>query len=143
MKKIDHINIVVRDLAAAQEFFMELGFFTKRRGELEGKWMDELTGLKNVRAEHVTMALNERGTTLELISYYTPKGAKVDKTSDPHALGLRHIALEVADIEAEVTRLKAKGIRFLGDIQHYHPTRKKLCYFLGPEDVILELAEYS
>ena len=51
------------------------------------------------------------------------------------------MALEVKDIESVFADLKKKGITFLSDIQ-VADNWKKLCYFLGPEGIILELAEY-
>ncbi len=52
------------------------------------------------------------------------------------------MAIEVGNIEKVVSDLKKKGTIFFSDIQVYNVT-KKLCYFLGPEDIIIELAEYE
>lgn len=41
-----------------------------------------------------------------------------------------------------VAALKAEGIDFWSPVQTYPETGKKLIYFYGPDDIILELAEY-
>jgi catechol 2,3-dioxygenase-like lactoylglutathione lyase family enzyme len=50
-KKIDHINIVVSDLEAAKEFFLDLGFTVVKREMLEGEWLDKVVNLPSAKAE--------------------------------------------------------------------------------------------
>ena len=57
-----------------------------------------------------------------------------------NALGFRHIAFQVDDIEAVVAKLKAKGMDVFGEVQNYQNVYK-LCYCRGPEGIILDLAE--
>jgi catechol 2,3-dioxygenase-like lactoylglutathione lyase family enzyme len=140
-KKIDHINIVVQDLEAAKNFFLNLGFIVLRQGILEGEWMDKLANLPQVKAEHITLTIPQTQTNLELIKYYAPQGQDDPQVSMPNGMGFRHMSLEVQDIESAVRDLKQKGITFFSDIQTYN-NAKKLCYFFGPEGIILELAEY-
>jgi catechol 2,3-dioxygenase-like lactoylglutathione lyase family enzyme len=140
--KIDHINIVVNDLADAKQFFSTLGFVVIKEGELEGDWIDKIVKLPHVKAKYVALALPNTQTNLELIQYYSPVGEKDPKMSSPNQIGFRHMALEVKDIENVVATLKENGVTFFSDIQVYNVT-KKLCYLLGPEGIIIELAEYS
>ena len=53
------------------------------------------------------------------------------------------MAFRVTDIEAAVDLLKEQGIEPLSPIQEYSPTNKKLIYFKGPENILLELAQYG
>jgi catechol 2,3-dioxygenase-like lactoylglutathione lyase family enzyme len=140
-KKIDHINVVVSDLEAAKDFFLNLGFTVVKRQVLQGEWISKVVNLPNVKAEYIALAIPDTQTNLELIKYYAPEGSVDHHISMPNQIGFRHIALEVEDIESVVTDLKKKGITFFSDIQVYN--NKKLCYFLGIEGIILELAEYS
>lgn len=140
--KIDHINIVVNDLAGTKQFFSTLGFVVIKEGELEGDWIDKIVKLPHVKAKYVALALPNTQTNLELIQYYSPVGEKDPKMSSPNQIGFRHMALEVKDIENVVATLKENGVTFFSDIQVYNVT-KKLCYLLGPEGIIIELAEYS
>ena len=140
-KRIDHINIVVSDLEAAKDFFLSLGFTVVRRRLLQGEWLDKVVNLSNVKAEYIALAIPDTQTSLELLKYYTPEGESDTHISIPNRIGFRHMALEVEDIESVVADLKKKGIRFFSDIQ-VADNRKRFCYFLGPEGIILELAEY-
>ena len=38
--------------------------------------------------------------------------------------------------------MKSRGIEMLSEIQTYPVTGKKLVYFLGPDNILLELTEY-
>ncbi len=139
-KKIDHINIVVSDLEAAKDFFLNLGFTVHKRQILQGEWINKVVNLPNVKAEYIALVIPDTQTKLELIKYYTPEGSVDPHISLPNQIGFRHIALEVEDIENVAIDLKKKGITLFSDIQIYD--NKKLCYFLGIEGIILELAEY-
>lgn len=141
-KKIDHINIVVQDLEGARQFFVDLGFVVLKEGKLEGKWIDKIVNLSDVQATYIALAIPGTETNLELIQYDFPKGETDPNISLPNQIGFRHIAIEVTEIEKVIADLKKKGIKFFSDIQTYN-VKKKLCYFLGPEGIIIELAEYE
>ena len=53
---------------------------------------------------------------------------------------MQHLAFVVENIEDIVATLKQKGYEILVDIYNYENTYK-LCYFRGPEGIIIELAE--
>ena len=144
IKKIDHINIVVRDLEKAKQFFLNLGLIdVKRGGELKGSSIEKLTGLKNVKGYYCTFSIPNARTTIELVRYGSPEDLDDPLIGKPNHVGIRHIAFEVDDIETVVSQLKKKKVAFFSDIQEYKPTKKKLCYFYGPEGIVLELAEYE
>ena len=144
IKKIDHINIVVRDLEKAKQFFLDLGFIDMHKeGLLEGASIEQLTRLKNVKANYCTFSFQNSQTNIELIQYQSPEDHAESSISKPNHIGIRHIAFEVEDIEKVVGELKKKNVSFFSEIQEYKPTKKKLCYFYGPEEIILELAEYE
>jgi catechol 2,3-dioxygenase-like lactoylglutathione lyase family enzyme len=142
IKNIDHINIVVSDLQEAKRFFLNLGFEEVTSSRLSGEELSRVTGLPNIEAEFVGLSLPGAHTNIELIQYFSPIGEKDPELSKANQLGLRHIAFEVDDIEVEVERLKASGVRFQSDIQVWGKTGKKLVYCYGPEDIILEFAQY-
>ncbi len=142
MIKIDHINLSVTNLAEAKKIFTNLlGFTVINEGELVGEWIEKLTGLKKAKALYSRLVLSSTETCVELIQYLNPLGEKDSKISLANQIGFRHLAFEVNDIQQTYNKLKNNGIHFLSEIQ----TRKgkKICYFLGPDDVILELAEYD
>jgi catechol 2,3-dioxygenase-like lactoylglutathione lyase family enzyme len=51
VQRMEHVGIVVDDLAAATAFFVELGLELQGGGPVEGGWMDRVVGLEGVRAE--------------------------------------------------------------------------------------------
>ena len=55
IQRMDHVGIVVDDLAAATEFFVELGLELQGEGSVEGRWADRIVGLDGVRAEVAMM----------------------------------------------------------------------------------------
>ncbi|HTK06554.1 MAG TPA: VOC family protein [Ktedonobacteraceae bacterium] len=140
-KKIDHTGIVVSDLERAKEFFLALGFTVVRGGPLRGQWIDDVLQLPGVDAEYLALSLPDTQTNLELLQFHSPAGERESTPNRSNLLGIRHIAFAVTDIETIVADLKKKGITFFSDIKVY-AGQKKLCYFLGIDGIILELAEY-
>ena len=50
IQRMEHVGIVVDDLAAATEFFVELGLVLQGEGMVEDRWVDRVVGLDGVRA---------------------------------------------------------------------------------------------
>jgi len=44
IRRLDHVGIVVDDLAAAIGFFAELGLEPQGEGPVEGDWVDRVVG---------------------------------------------------------------------------------------------------
>lgn len=142
IKNIDHVNISVTDLEISKRFYIDLlGFELQKEGELEGQWIDRVVGLENVKAKYSKLILPDAETCIELIQYYYPLGDKDPKSGVSNQIGFRHIAFEVENIETVYGRLKDAGVQMFSEFQVYNEG-KKLCYFTGPDNVILELAEY-
>ena len=49
IKRLDHISIVVDDLAAAVAFFTALGMTKAGEAPIEGEWVDRINGLDGIR----------------------------------------------------------------------------------------------
>jgi catechol 2,3-dioxygenase-like lactoylglutathione lyase family enzyme len=142
IKKIDHISIVVSDIAEATEFFTCFGFAVEDEALLEGEWISSIVGLDNVRAKYVRLSLPGAATYLELMEYYSPPSRRDPEMSKANQIGFRHIAFEVENIDEIVENMHAQGIEFLSPIQRYEETGKRLVYFPGPDGIILELAQF-
>jgi catechol 2,3-dioxygenase-like lactoylglutathione lyase family enzyme len=138
--RIDHVSINVNDLPAAKAFFLDLGLEVQGEEEMEGEWLDQLLGLKDVKTSVAFMSMPEGQASLELVKYDRPSDEKDLEPPLANALGIRHIAFVVDDLEAMVAKLKAQGQEFFSEIYNYEDTYK-LCYVRGPEGMILELAE--
>jgi hypothetical protein len=46
IQRMEHVGVVVDDLAAATEFFVELGLELQGEGSVEGRWLDRIVGLE-------------------------------------------------------------------------------------------------
>jgi len=55
IQRMDHVGIVVDDLAAATAFFVELGLKLQGEGPVEGGWVDRVVGLEDVRVDFAMM----------------------------------------------------------------------------------------
>jgi len=142
LNTIDHINIVVSDLQATAAFFLKLEFEVLLPESELGPWLSETVGLEDVHARYMVIALPGDSIKLELITYDNPPGPKNPHIGTANAIGFRHIALTVDDIEETVAGLKAAGIETQGEIQFYKVTGKRFIYFKGPDNILLELAQY-
>ncbi|MFF2176539.1 VOC family protein [Lysinibacillus sp. NPDC058147] len=140
IRRIDHVGVIVNDLSAAKEFFLDFGLEVKGEWEMEGDLMGYAVGLEDVKVACVGLGTTDGPTWIELIKFYTPSDEKDDQKPFANTLGIRHIAFTVEDIEAVVAKLKKKDTEIFSEIQQYEESYK-LCYVRGPEGIILELAE--
>ena len=138
--RLDHVGINVEDLAAAKEFFLDLGLEVQGEAGLESKLVDAVTGLKNVKTEIVMMQTPDGEATLELVKFVRPSDKAGIQPSSANTLGIRHICFAVEDIEMIIAKLIKKGVKPFSEIQNYEDIYK-LCYLRGPEGIIVELAE--
>ena len=140
IKRMDHVGIVVDDLAAAVGFFAELGLEQQGDGPVEGSWVDRVIGLEDVRAEIALMATPDGHGRLELVKFHSPPARDGDAQAPANALGLRHLTFLVDDLNATLARLQARGAQLVGAVEDYEQIYR-LCYLRGPEGIIVELAE--
>src|SRR5438046_8021466 len=72
IQRMDHVSIVVDDLAAATGFFAELGLVLQGEGAVEGRWVDRVVGLEGVRADIAMMQTPDGNGRLELVKFHSP-----------------------------------------------------------------------
>jgi len=137
---MEHVGIVVDDLTAATEFFIELGLVLQGEGSVEGRWVDRVVGLQGVRADIAMMQTPDGNGRLELTKFHSPSTQGGNRLAPANTPGIRHIAFAVTDIEPIVARLRARGAELVGELEWYQD-RYRLCYVRGPEGIIIELAE--
>ena len=137
---MEHVGVVVEDLAAAIEFFVELGLELVAEWPAEGEWVDRIIGLDGARAENAMLQAPDGGCQIELIKFLSPPSPASDRAAPSNAPGLRHLTFAVDDIDATVAALRARGGELIGEVVRYQDSWR-LCYARGPEGFILELAE--
>jgi catechol 2,3-dioxygenase-like lactoylglutathione lyase family enzyme len=145
---INHINIVVKCMDASLAFYVGLlGMRETFRCELEGGWIDTVTGLEGAKASCVFVQPLGGGCRIELLHYHSPTGDDLTANSQPNTGGIRHFALDVQDLDGLIEQLKVNGtpvfsapvtvpFRIVDNIQ------KRLCYTLDPDGVIVEFSQH-
>ncbi len=79
IQRMEHVGIVVDDLAPAAAFFVELGLKLQGEGPVEGGWVDRVVGLEGIRAEIAMVETPDGHGRLELTTFHTPSGRAADR----------------------------------------------------------------
>jgi len=128
MIKIEHIGIAVKDLSVSIPLFEKLLNNTCYKTE-------------TVESEQVNTAFFKHADTkIELLESTGTEGI-ISKYIGKKGEGLHHIAFEVADIYAEMQRLKKEGFILLNETPKEGADNKLVC-FLHPKEtngVLIEL----
>ena len=142
IKRLDHISVVVDDLAAAIAFFSELGLEQEGEAAVEGEWVDRVNGLESVQVDIVMMRTPDGHGRLELTKFRNPKLVEIEPAiAPPNTLGLRSVMFTVESVEDTVARMRAHvGAELLGEVAQYE-NLYRLCYMRGPGGIIVALAE--
>jgi methylmalonyl-CoA/ethylmalonyl-CoA epimerase len=130
MIRIEHIGIAVKDLAAAEELYHRLlGTPSYKREAVESEGV-------------ITSFFQVGPNKIELLESTRPDGP-IAKAIEKRGEGIHHIAYEVADIHAEIARLKAEGFTLLNE-EPKHGADNKLVCFIHPKTaggVLVELCQ--
>lgn len=137
---MEHVGIVVDDLPAAIEFFVELGLEPRGQGQVQGELVERIVALDDVKVEFAMLRTPDGSGEIELVKFHSPPTPAGDPHAPANTPGLRHLAFLVDDIHAVVDGLKARGTDLVGELVRYENSYW-LCYVRGPEGIIVELAE--
>jgi len=141
IKRLDHISVVVEDLAAAIAFFTTLGMTHDGEARIEGPWVDRINGLEGIQVDIVMMRTPDGHGRLELTKFHNPELIAIEPAiAPPNALGLRSVMFTVESVDDTVARLRAHGAELLGEVVQYE-YKYRLCYMRGPAGIIVSLAE--
>jgi len=142
---IDHVNVVTRDLEGTARFFVDtFGFAAGPSRVLSGAWVDELTGYKNASASFLPLTPPDGGPNacaIRLLAYInpaSPPSSGID--AQPNQPGCRHLGFVVPDIDVLYNRLKATW-RFFSAPVLVSAMNLKTVYFVGPDDIIIQLIQ--
>jgi hypothetical protein len=89
IQRMEHVGIVVDDLAAATEFFVELGLELQGERPVEGRWLDRVVGLDGVRAEIAILQTPDGHGPLELTKFHTPPTQGGNRHAPANTPGIR------------------------------------------------------
>lgn len=130
MRKIEHIGIAVADLERSNDLFEKLlGVAPYKQEEVESEGV-------------LTSFFRSGPNKIELVAS-TKEGSAIDKYVQKRGEGIHHIAFDVADIHAEMERLRGEGFVLLNE-QPKHGADNKLVCFVHPKSangVLIELCQ--
>ena len=130
MKKIEHIGIAVKDIEQSNKIFSKIFGIKSYKSEI-------------IDSEGVITSFFRFGShKIELVAPINKKGP-IQKYLDNNRQGIHHIAFDVEDIQKEMKRISAHGIRLLNDKPKIGADNKLIC-FLHPKDtngVLIELCQ--
>ena len=130
MQKVEHIGIAVKNLEQAIPLFEKMLHTQCYKTEI-------------VETEKVNTAFFRQGETkIELLESIDPDGV-IARFIEKRGEGMHHIAFAVADIEAEMERLKKEGFLLLNEKPKKGADNKWVC-FLHPKTtngVLIEICQ--
>ena len=124
LNAVHHVAILVKDYQRSRHFYVDLLGFTVLR--------------ENFRPEKNDWKLDLILDGVELEIFSAP--AAPPRPDRPEALGLRHLAFRVEDVEREAAALGAKGIP-TEPIRMDPYSQKRFTFFRDPDGLPLELHE--
>src|SRR5205807_1481397 len=120
IKRLDHVSVVVDDLAAAIAVFTALGMTLEGEMPVEGPWVDRVNGLESVQVDIVMMRTPDGHGRLELTKFRNPKLVEIEPAiAPPNTLGLRSVMFTVESVDDTVARLRANGAELVGEVAQY------------------------
>jgi catechol 2,3-dioxygenase-like lactoylglutathione lyase family enzyme len=141
IKRMDHVSVVVDDLAAATAFFTALGMTIAGEAAVEGPWADRVNGIEGIQVDIVMMQTPDGHGRLELTKFRNPKLVEIEPTvAPPNTLGLRSVMFTVESVDDTVAVLREMGAELMGEVAQYEDMYR-LCYMRGPAGIIVALAE--
>lgn len=140
IQSMHHVGITVTDLAAAVAFFEELGMELEGKAHMEGAFVDGVIGLEGSRSEIAMLQTPGGRYKIEFSQFQAPRSIDGSSHGPIHALGLRHIAFVVDDLDDTLARLEPHGAELVGTVETYQDV-VRACYVRGPEGIIVELSE--
>lgn len=139
MKNIRHFGIVISDLEKSLHFYRDiLGLKIKREMMEEGKFIDTILNLQNVRVKTIKM-LADDGNLVELL-WYESHPRETNK-KEIYNIGASHVAFTVNDLDYEYERLKGEGIKFTCPPQLSPDGKAKVTFCYDPDGTPIELVE--
>ena len=117
IQRLEHVGIVVDDLSAATDFFLQLGLELLGEGTVEGHVVDRVVGLEGVRTDVAFLQTPDGHGQLEVIKFHAPPYQGENRDAQANAPGIRHLAFSVEDIDAVVAGLRGRGIELVGGLE--------------------------
>ena len=144
--KYVHTNLIARDWRKLSEFYCKVFDCVQVPPErdLEGKWLDNATGIENVKIRGVHLRLpgyGHDGPTLEIFQY---SDIKPWPEKSPDSQGFGHIAFSVDNVDETLNRILEAGGGSVGvvtEVKIEGVGTIKFVYARDPEGNIIEVQQ--
>lgn len=130
--RISHLGIAVKDLAAAESLFAKLLGSSEIHHEI-------------VEDQQVRIASFKVGESVIELTAPLSESSPISKFLEKRGEGIHHMALEVDDVAAELTRLKAEGVQLIDEAPRPGAHEMQIA-FLHPKStngVLVELCQHT
>ena len=138
--RMDHVGVVVEDLAAAIAFFVELGLELEGEAAVGGEWADQLLGLDGVRADIAVVRTPDGHGRVELSTFHTPVATSTAPRAPMNTPGIPRLTFVVDTVDDVLDRLRTHGAELVGRVTQYEDVYR-YCYVRGPDGIIIGLVE--
>jgi catechol 2,3-dioxygenase-like lactoylglutathione lyase family enzyme len=138
--RMDHVGVVVEDLAAAIAFFVELGLELEGEASVEGEWVDQLVGLDGVRADIAFVRTPDGHGRIELSTFHAPVATSTAPGAPINTPGIPRLTFAVDAVADVLDRLRAHGAELVGEVAQYEDIYR-YCYVRGPDGIVIGLVE--
>jgi catechol 2,3-dioxygenase-like lactoylglutathione lyase family enzyme len=138
--RMDHVGVVVEDLAAAIAFFVALGLEREGEAAVEGAWVDQLLGLDDVRADLAVMRTPDGHGRVELSTFRSPVATSSAPRAPMNTPGIPRLTFAVDAVGDVLDRLRPHGAELVGEVAQYGDIYR-YCYVRGPDGIVIGLVE--
>jgi catechol 2,3-dioxygenase-like lactoylglutathione lyase family enzyme len=142
ISSIRHIGFVVRDIEESLKFYsgvLELDVYS--RFTEKGRFIDNLTGIKDVTLEWVKLII-PNGGLIELLQYHSHPDSSNQITNFPsNRLGCSHVALTSSNLDLLYRQLQRAGYFCKSKPLTTVNGKAKILYCHDPDGAIVELIE--
>lgn len=144
--RLNHVNIVTLDLDAMCDFLKTyFGMVAGPKVHTKASWVAKITGYDDPSVTFVAMSVpNQPDFRIEVLTFQNPESPAVQPdTWHVNKPGFRHICFSMTDIHVKYKELKDAGYEFLSEPVLVEEMKVWTCYFIGPENLLIQLLQGS
>ena len=139
MIKLRHVGITVVDIERSLTFYRDLlGFKIHRDMEESGNYIDNFSGIKDIKVRTCKMTASD-GSMIELLQYRSHPGKARQKLIT--VIGCSHFALTVDDLDTLYRKLTDSGVNFNSEPQFSPDKYAKIAFCKDPDGILIELVQ--
>ena len=138
--RMRHIGIVVSNLSKAMNIFSNLFNLKLKMKPImnEGKYINTLVGLKNVKSKVCIFELPDK-SRLELLEYMSPKGKK--RSNKSNEIGVSHFAITINNMDKFLKKSKKFNVQFVNKPILSEDKFVKVAYVKVLNEILIEIVE--